>query len=147
MMMGLAGAIEIPEPPQPELIYWGTPEAAKRLDRAAAKADFHLLANHQEAQANKFFCGPASAVMVLNALRGPGSPVKKPTDATLFSGDKKWFPAPDFNPLFERYTQLTFFNADTDLIKTLSATFGEPASSGDKSDYGLQLERDRQLHS
>lgn len=124
----------------PELLYWDHPESIDRIERSRAKAAFFSLANHFEAQANKFFCGPASAVMVLNALRGPRTSYKKPQDCSLYNGNKDWLPSPDFDPTFERYTQLTFFNSRTDEVKTLDQVYGKPDPNG-ISHYGLELDQ------
>src|SRR5499433_307735 len=53
-----------------ELTPFSSDEGFARLARARAKADFPALANQFEAQSNPAFCGPTSAAIVLNAIRG-----------------------------------------------------------------------------
>src|SRR3974377_1104690 len=53
-----------------ELIPFSSDEGLARLARATAKVDFPALANQFEAQSNPAFCGPTSAAIVLNAIRG-----------------------------------------------------------------------------
>jgi hypothetical protein len=117
-------------------ISWTTQEAKARFNRAD-KTNFFTLSNQFEAQVNKFYCGPASASIVLNALRVQNQNVKKPTDQILYRGPLTTLPK-DFNPVFERYTQDAFFNEKTNKIKTRNQVFGDSTDSGSK-DYGLQL--------
>lgn len=56
--------------PASALVPFASGEGLARLARAAAKADFPLLANRFEAQSNGAFCGPTTATIVLNATRG-----------------------------------------------------------------------------
>lgn len=51
------------------LIGWDTAEGRKRLARSAYKNDFFQLADHFQPQANPLYCGIASSVIVLNAMR------------------------------------------------------------------------------
>jgi len=53
-----------------ELIPFSSDEGLARLERSTAKVDFPALANQFEAQSNPAFCGPTSAAIVLNAIRG-----------------------------------------------------------------------------
>jgi hypothetical protein len=116
------------------LVPWGSAESQGRFDRSI-RVDFFALSNQFESQINKFYCGPASASIVLNALRIQTSKVPKPQDLTLYTGSKKFLPTPHFNPVYERYTQNQFFNKKTDIIKTKAQVFGE------QKDYGLQLDQ------
>ena len=52
-----------------EIISWNTSEGVNRLAESEHKKDFFKLANHFEPQSNKVFCGPATATIILNALR------------------------------------------------------------------------------
>lgn len=123
---------------------WSSDESNLRFSRAD-KTDFFPLVNQFEAQENKFFCGPTSAVIVLNALRGSSSKIKKPTDPLLYRGAIDTLPK-DYVPVFERYTQNKFFTEETDKIKTRNQVFGEllDANNPSSRDYGIQL---RQFHS
>jgi hypothetical protein len=116
------------------LVAWDTPESHQRFARAD-KVDFFKLANHFEAQINKFYCGPASAVIVLNALRARNSKFEKPEDMRLFIGDKKYLPSSTFVPVYRRYTQDQFINDKAQVVKTRSQVFGE------EKDYGYQLDQ------
>jgi hypothetical protein len=51
------------------LIGWDTEEGRKRLVRSGYKNDFFQLADHFQPQANPLYCGIASSVIVLNAMR------------------------------------------------------------------------------
>jgi Phytochelatin synthase len=53
-----------------ELVPFSSHEGLARLARSTAKIDFPVLANQFEAQSNPAFCGPTSAAIVLNAVRG-----------------------------------------------------------------------------
>jgi phytochelatin synthase len=53
-----------------ELVPFSSDEGLARLARSTAKVDFPALANQFEAQSNPAFCGPTSAAIVLNAIRG-----------------------------------------------------------------------------
>ena len=122
----------------PVVVPWQSEESIKRLAHAE-KRSFLLLTNQFESQENKFFCGPTSAVIVLNALRSQNPKIKKPLDPALYRG-------PDtpilkmINPVFERYTQDAFFNSQTDKIKTRDQVFGVPVQQNPVvRDGGIQL--------
>ena len=51
------------------LVGWDTEEGQARLARSAHKADFFQLASNFQPQANPLYCGIASSVIVLNAMR------------------------------------------------------------------------------
>ncbi len=95
----------------PAIVSWGTDEGIKRLEESQYKVDFFKLANHFESQNNKLFCGPASAAIVLNALRVRNSAMILPEDKSLLSElDQKIIAASHkWNPLFQRYTQNNVF--------------------------------------
>jgi len=93
------------------IISWRSPEGMRRLAESNYKIDFFTLANHFESQNNKLFCGPASAAIVLNALRiRHNSNIKIPQDPTLLSSaDLRFFSSKTWSPLFARYTQNNIF--------------------------------------
>jgi hypothetical protein len=93
------------------IVSWGADEGIKRLEESQYKVDFFKLANHFESQNNKLFCGPASAAIVLNALRVRNSAINLPVDNRLLNNsDQKFIAANDkWNPLFQRYTQNNIF--------------------------------------
>ena len=55
------------------LVQFSSDEGLARLARSTAKVDFPALANQFEPQSNAAFCGPTSAAIVLNAVRGRSS--------------------------------------------------------------------------
>jgi len=115
----------------------------KRLERAEAKVDFFRLANHFESQVNLGYCGPATATIVLNAVRADNTTVAKPRDPALFPADYPKMLPPGLDPVFARYTQSTFFDAATVSVKTRDEFFGKPKTPGAKPSPGLEL---RELH-
>ncbi|MEO7097466.1 MAG: phytochelatin synthase family protein [Polyangiales bacterium] len=79
----LASAQQLPLPGT--LVALDSPEGMRLLDESQAKVDYVLLSEHFVTQDLQGFCGVASAVMVLNALK-----VQAPTTA-------KWDPYRSFN--------------------------------------------------
>ncbi|MCF7969823.1 MAG: phytochelatin synthase family protein [Methylococcaceae bacterium] len=86
------------------IVNWGTEEGIKRLEASQYKVDFFKLANHFESQNNKLFCGPASATIVLNALRVRNSAIQLPEDKSLLNdSDQQFIAASDkWSPFFQR---------------------------------------------
>lgn len=139
----LAAALCAAAPQQPEvLVPFASAESAVRLERSRHKVDFFALANHFEGQQNVAMCGPTSAVIVLNALRARSDAVPKPRDESLLPAEYWKLVPPGFNPVFDRYTQGTFFDARFRAVKARDTFFGLPGKDGAR-DPGLQL---RQLH-
>lgn len=125
--------------PAPVLVNFTEPESMARLERSKAKVDFFHLANQFESQTNKAFCGPTSAVVVLNALRVGNDKIEKPQDANLMlEQDRKLLP-PTFDPLFHRYTQNDFFSPAVEQVKSREQVFGKPRTEGAKPNGGIQL--------
>src|ERR1700757_1723755 len=75
-----------------ELVPFSSDEGLARLARSTAKVDFPALANQFEAESNGTFCGPASAAIVLNAVRGR-SPDLPRDRSRLHSEDLKYIPS------------------------------------------------------
>ena len=123
------------------LVPFDSAEGRIRLERSQAKADFFRLANQFEAQEHLGNCGPTSAVIVLNALRG-SSNVDKPVDDALFPEEFRKGLPPGMQPVAARYTQGTFLDARFEKVKPRARFFGAPDEQGAR-DPGLQL---RQLH-
>lgn len=117
-------------------VQWGDHESNLRFARSS-KLNFYKLVNNFEPQVNKFYCGPAAAVIVLNSLLSDKPEIKKPIDLKLYRGSISSL-SKNFTPVFERYTQDAFFNQDTDKIKTQKQIFGEDKLNGIQ-DFGLQL--------
>ena len=119
------------------LVEWDSEESIQRLSRSSHKADFFPLSNHFVSQENKIFCGLASSVIVLNALRlrqKEGLPQDK---KSIEKKERKWLPV-DFNPFLEKYTSNNILNDQT---KKKIEMLGKPIQINDemKRDYGLQL--------
>lgn len=125
-----------------ELVNWGSDEGVKRFESAAAKTDFFKLANYFEAQNNKIYCGVASSVIVLNALRvrnGKMADKKPKADSVLSKSELAYIPSV-YSPFFDRYTQDNVF---TEQAKSKLEVLGKPIKQKDsdkeKRDGGLQL--------
>jgi hypothetical protein len=89
-----------------ELIWWNSKEGKKRLYESNYANHFYALAHLFERQVKPTYCGIASAVMVLNALRLGKKGLKLETSLDVQLPEKGKLS-------FNCYTQITFFNADT----------------------------------
>lgn len=127
----------------PGVVPFRDPEAAVRLARSRHSADFFRLAKDFEGQQNMGYCGPTTAVIVLNALRGDNPQIAKPRDQTAFPAEYRSRLPPGLEPVPARYTQRTFFDEKTERVKTREQFFGAPKKPGAKPSPGLEL---RQLH-
>jgi hypothetical protein len=135
-----------PAPPPPAkvaLVDFASQESMTRLARAEEKVDFFHLAEQFEGQVNGGYCGPASAVIVMNAIRYGNDAVEKPRDTSSIPAELAALIPKQFDPFFHRYTQTAFFDAQTDTVKTREQLLGKPAAPGARPDPGMQL---RQLH-
>jgi hypothetical protein len=132
-----------PAPPVTGVVPFAAHESAVRLDRSTAKVDFFRLTNHFESQINMGYCGPATATIVLNALRADNPSIVKPKDPALFPAEYRKTLPPGLEPVFSRYTQSTFFDAQTLGVKTRDQFFGKPKAPGARPSPGLEL---RELH-
>jgi hypothetical protein len=121
------------------LVPFAAAESQKRLERSAAKVDLFRLANHFEGQQNMGYCGPASATIVLNALRADNATISKPRDPALFPPEYRKSLPPGLDPIFARYTQSTFFDEQTTAVKTRDQFFGKPKTPTAKPSPGLEL--------
>lgn len=116
---------------------WNTPEGLKRLTRAGYSVDFHQLAHHYQPQINGLYCGIASSVIVLNALRTgkraiPSQRAQEVPIPPAFGGGT--IP-------YTLYAQTSFLNERTDRIKPRAVIeFRENAPDG-KPDPGLTLQQ------
>jgi Phytochelatin synthase len=81
LLHGAAGGVQ---PSTAPLAAFTAPESAVRLERSKYKVDFFPLVNQFESQQNMGYCGPATAVIVLNALRVDNAAIAKPRDQALF---------------------------------------------------------------
>jgi len=119
-----------------ELVPFSSDEGLARLARSTAKVDFAVLANQFEPQSNAAFCGPTSAAIVLNAIRGRTADL--PRDRSrLHAEDLQYFPG-TFDPTIPRFTQ---DNVIMKGKKTRAQVLGEPLSIGGKQikDFGYQV--------
>ncbi len=91
---------------------WHEKEGRKRLFESRYNRHFYELAHLFQPQIKPTFCGVASAVMVLNALR-----IK--TGLRIDSGLEVMVPATHGGGMipYNSYSQLTFLNEETDVIK------------------------------
>jgi Phytochelatin synthase len=121
------------------LVPFASPESEARLARSTAKVDFFPLANNFESQQNLAYCGPTSGTIVLNTLRADNKTITKPRDPTLFPAEYAKSLPPGLDPVFARYTQSMFFDAQTTTVKTRDQFFGKPKTPGDKPSPGLEL--------
>lgn len=139
----IAAAGDQDAPPSVPLVAFNSPESIARLERSKQKLDFFALANQYEGQANMGFCGPATATIVLNALRADNDKIPKPRDQALFPAEYRSKLPPGMDPVFSRYTQGTFFDPQTQAVKPRDVFFGKPRAPGEKPSPGLEL---RELH-
>jgi hypothetical protein len=115
-----------------ELVPFSSDEGLARLARSTAKVDFPSLANQFEAQSNGAFCGPTSAAIVLNAIRGlPGD------RSRLHSEDLQYIPS-SYDPTIPRFTQDNVISKGQ---KTRAQVLGEPVTLNGKQikDFGYQV--------
>ncbi len=117
------------------LTEFNSDEGLARLARSAAKADFAALANQFEAQSNAAFCGPTTAAIVLNAVRGGSADVPR-DHSRLRAEDLQYFPS-SFDPAVPRFTQ---DNVIAKGPKTRAQVLGEPLTLDGKQikDFGFQ---------
>lgn len=131
-----AGAAETAAPSvASELVAFASDEGLARLSRSDAKADFPALANQFEPQSNSAFCGPTTAAIVLNAMRGR-SPELPRDRSRLRADDLRYIPG-TFDPTLPRFTQ---DNVIARGPKTRSQVLGEPVNINGKqvADFGYQ---------
>jgi hypothetical protein len=94
------------------LVPWNSALGKSRFATARYKEDFFQLAQTYQPQINPLYCGIASSVIVLNALRlqrGIPSQAELEVQAPQAFGGNR-FP-------FQSYSQLTFLNAETERVK------------------------------
>src|SRR6516162_11369761 len=119
-----------------DLLPFASDEGLARLSRSDARVNFPALANQFEAEYNGAFCGPTSAAIVLNAVRGRSPDL--PRDKSRFRADDlKYLPA-GVDPGLPRFTQDNVLDKGP---KTRAQVFGEPVTIGGKQvkDFGFQL--------
>jgi phytochelatin synthase len=135
----LPGAFALDNPPvaaSGELVPFASEEGLARLARSNARVDFPVLANQYEEELDGAFCGPASAAMVLNAIKGRSGDAPR-DDSRLRADDLKYLP-PGVDPIIPRYTQ---DNVIVKGQKTRAQVLGEPVTINGKQvhDFGYQV--------
>lgn len=95
------------------LVPWNNKEGIRRLERSIYKASFYQLAHHFQPQINPIYCGIATSVIVLNALRTPKGTIPNQKSFEL-KVPKVW--GGKTLP-YKSYAQSTFLNNETDQIK------------------------------
>ena len=121
---------------QEQLVPFASDEGLARLARSDAKVDFPLLANQFEAESNGAFCGPTSAAIVLNAVRGR-SPDLPRDHSRLHPEDLQYIPSA-YDPALPRFTQDNVISKGQ---KTRAQVLGEPVTINGKKiqDFGYQV--------
>lgn len=124
--------------PQRSIIYWNTEEGKRRLFESECNEDFFALCNYFQPQLKPTYCGIATTVIFLNALRIPkgfvvesGLSVKKPL--ALGGGEMA----------YNAYSQLTFLNERTDKIKCrtlIEGNFDPECPEGGGFSPGMSLD-------
>lgn len=114
----------------PVLVNWNTAEGRKRLLQATHQNDFFQLAHHYQPQANPLYCGIASSVIVLNALRADSGRIPSQPDVEVkmpqaLGGKTSAYPL---------YTQSGFLNTLTEQVKSRDVIEARPAAGEDASD-------------
>ncbi|MCI5072985.1 phytochelatin synthase family protein [bacterium] len=130
---------------KPELIEFSSKEGMERFNRSKHKQDFFILSNHFESQTNKVYCGPTSAVIVLNGLRQDelrNNNIQLKVDKSLISNVNRKHLNSERVYVFNRYTYNNIYNVNN--VKTSQQVLGGPMENG-KSDWGYQLEQLVQL--
>jgi len=119
----------------PALTAFTSEEGLARLAQSTAKADFAALANQFEAQYNAAFCGPATAAIVLNAMRGRADDL--PRDRSRLRPEDLRHLPPAADLTLPRFTQDNVIEKGA---KTRAQVLGEPAVVDGKAirDFGYQ---------
>lgn len=121
------------------LVDWNSEEGRARLMRATAAGtanDYYQLAHHFQPQQNLLYCGIASSVIVLNALRAgrQAIPSQLPLEIRIperFGGGRIPYPL---------YAQATYLDATTERVKAREVVEFQAAASSGKPDPGLMLQ-------
>lgn len=94
-------------------VKWNSKEGLQRLESSQYKNDFYQLAGYFQPQINPLYCSAASSVIILNAIADDNS--KIPSQKDLEVTKPKVFGGGNIE--FKSYSQITFFNDQTDKIK------------------------------
>lgn len=126
-------------------VKWNSEEGLKRLESSKHKSDFYQLAGYFQPQINPIYCSAATSVIILNAIAGNG---EAPSQKELEVAKPKVFG--DGNIQFKSYSQITFFNDQTNKIKDKSIIDFkaiDPKNENDKNNFdpGLTLKQLNQI--
>lgn len=91
---------------------WNSEEGLKRLNRSQFKNDFYQLVNFYQPQMNPAFCGIATSVILLNATH-ENSEIPSQKENQIIRPKAAGGGISEFHS----YSQLSFFNEETDKIK------------------------------
>ncbi len=119
------------------LVPFASEEGLARLAHATAKVDFPALANQFEPQSNAAFCGPTTAAIVLNTVRGRAKDL--PRDRSRLRAEDLQNLPPGADPSLPRFTQDNVITAG---LKTRAQVLGEAVATRDGKavrDFGYQL--------
>lgn len=116
-----------------KIIDWNTVEGRKRLQSSRYNRHFYMLAHLFERQQNPTYCGVASAVMVLNALRLHKKGLMLENKMDVVSPDGKSCIR------YNAYTQATFLTRDSEKIKKRKVIEGKSAQCEEGFDPGLKI--------
>lgn len=119
-----------------DIVSWNSQQGQQRLLRSKYKNDYFQLAHHFQPQVNPLYCGIASSVIVLNAMRlkknsVPSQSLIEIDKPQVMGGGRIAYPS---------YSQLTFLNEKTDIVKPRSVIEMKDLESSKKEvDPGLKL--------
>ncbi|MDH5371095.1 MAG: phytochelatin synthase family protein [Gammaproteobacteria bacterium] len=97
-----------------DIVSWNSKQGQQRLLHSKYNNDYFQLAHHFQPQINPLYCGVASSVIVLNALRMkensvPSQSLIEVDKPQALGGGRLTYPS---------YSQLTFLNDKTDVVKS-----------------------------
>ncbi len=99
-------------PNSQDILLWNSERGIKTFENSEYKQDFYQLVNFYQPQANPFYCGIASSVIVLNAFKNGKIESQKEFEGkipqSLGGGVLE----------YKSYSQSNFLNAKTDKIKS-----------------------------
>ncbi len=95
---------------------WYSKDGIERFSRSQYKQDFYQLAHHFQPQSNPLYCGMATSVIFLNAMRIPKGDAPNQSNLAVTT-PKVW--GSKVVP-FPSYSQATFLNESTNKVKQKS---------------------------
>jgi hypothetical protein len=135
-LYGVFGPSNFSQQGETVLVTWNTEEGQSRLARSVHKTDFFQLAHNFQPQANPLYCGIASSVIVLNAMRlnKNAVPSQKPIEVQVpkdLGGGRLSYPA---------YSQETLLGERTQSVKPRGTIeLKNVGEGGSEIDPGLKL--------